>query len=156
MPTVTPQEGQAISDWLHEVTSKHTWPDHDLHIDRINKQLKNQPDQWVAKSLDYLQAASRLMNKSNYRVVLAIGLEMTDYKRNTENISLDVKSNELSYAPPSLYLYDDSHPIYKRIEGKMTNKANIGGVALRFYLYQRKDEYEDGKYNAALHVEIAS
>jgi hypothetical protein len=96
------------------------------------------------------------MNKSNYRVVLTIGLEMTDYKRDTKNISLAVKPNELSYAPPSLYLYDNDHSIYKHVEASMTHKANIGGVALRFYLYQLEDADEDRKYNAAFHVEIAS
>jgi hypothetical protein len=156
MPTVTPQEEQAISDWLHEVASKHTWPDHDLHIDRINKQLKNQPDQWVAKSLDYLQVASRLVNKSNYRVVLAIGLEMTDYKRDTKNISLAVESDELWNAPPSLYLYDKDDEQYKRFEANMTHEARIDGVELKFYLYQWEDADEAGKFNAAFHVEIAS
>ena len=155
MPTVTPQEEQAISDWLHEVTSKHTCPDHDLHIDRINRQLKDHPDQWVAKSLDYLQVASRLVKESDYHVVLAIGLEMTDCKRDTKNISLAVKSNELSYAPPSLYLYDKDDERYKRFERNMTHRARIGDAVFQFYLYQWEDTDEDGKFNAAFHVEIA-
>lgn len=80
---------------------------------------------------------------------------MTDYKRDTENVSLAVEPNELSSAPPSLYLYDKDDERYKRFEGNMTHKAQIDGLELKFYLYQWEDADEDGKYNAAFHVEIA-
>jgi hypothetical protein len=155
MLVITSQEERAITDWLHEVISKHTWPDHDLHIDRINRQLKEQRHQWVSKSLDYLQVAYQLVNESSYRVVLAIGLEMTDYKRDTENLSLAVEPIELSHTPPSLYLYDQDDERCKRFDENMTNKTQIDGVAFRFYLFQWEDEDEAGKYHAAFHIEIA-
>ena len=85
-----------------------------------------------------------------------IPLVMTDYKRNTKNISLAIHPLEFSRTPPSLYLYHKDNEWYKRFEGNMTHQAEIDNLKLKFYLYQWADEDEAGKYNASFHVELAS
>lgn len=147
---INAQEHKNITAWLEEIKAKGTWPDHDLHIDRINSGIKQEREKWVSKSLEYLVFANDQIKGSDFRIILTISLETTQSPRNADNIVLDsIRLSDLHQrTPPSLYLYNKDHDTFKLIASKIADAAKKSHE-FNYFLGEFQDE--DG-YNGSVHV----
>lgn len=148
---VTEKQKNVIDAWLTEVMRKGTWPDHDLHIDRINPRLKKEPSVWLEKGFEYFTYARSRGNKNGFSAVLLIFLKDARHSQGLASVNIEeLRGSDFSHTPPSIYLLQENHEKYSLITSE-ANKQQLRYQQFKYGLNEWFDS-EDNVYRRTLVV----
>ncbi|NOS86437.1 MAG: hypothetical protein HOP31_14970 [Ignavibacteria bacterium] len=106
---------KVIKQWMLQIIQDHSWEKHnDLHIDEISDKFV-ESNTWINGGFDCFTIAKKIRNelKLPYFVELRIVLNSTDRPKGMNFKSISDLFQELSWTPPSLYLYEKGYDLFQ-------------------------------------------
>ena len=147
---------KVIKQWIQKTVEDNSWKEHnDLHIDEISDKF-TKANTWIDGGLKCFNLAKQIRNdlKLPFAVELRIVLNSSIAPKGKNFDSLSDLSQDLSWTPPSLYIYKKDYALF---QSALKKAIKIDLIDLNFhdtqcYYFETLSTYDPEYYRSIAFV----
>ncbi len=139
-----------LTEWVEQTIENRLWEKYnDLHIDVLDEQFQK-PGRWVEASLFLLSCLRDMVDRSKYKVLLAIPLAASDSPVDVDTLHPNKLEESLSDTPPSFYLYPTHFSVFDETLRASLYVSSLSRLMQHEVYFKEKEE--DKEYYSWLFV----